>query len=66
MKRRDLFDLAKTSVAAFLVAKYGPPAKQHVVIDWDTFNPYSQPFRLDLWLRPDEIDALRRGLALAR
>jgi hypothetical protein len=66
MRRRDLFTLAGGGVAAFLVAKYGPP-RQHVVVDWGTFNPYVSPqhVRLDLWLTQEQIDALRKGLALA-
>ncbi len=50
MRRRDLFRLAKTSVAAFLVAKYGPPQPE-ALVHWGTFR--NREGQIALWVAND-------------
>lgn len=75
MNRRDLFRLAKTSAAAFLVARYGAPEPARVSWEYDggkvkvTVRDHQE--EQVLWaanyygLTPAQAEALKSGKALA-
>lgn len=73
MRRRDLFKLAKTSVAAFLVAKYGEPEPARASWNSDRGRVTVRDHQENqvLWaannygLSPAQVEALASGKVLA-